>query len=218
MKLVDPDGQDVLNGSKLNWQEAKKEYRDFKMEVVKKYSDNFENLTFENHSDLKKYKKMMKKLKKLDETIKKEESNAKVVAYYIDQFNKKEHEKFEMLNNLSYKNESGEIKAYHIYVYIADGNVNLSENGGAYSTMCRKKNGEFFGIVRVPSGLGKDISGIIPHEFGHHVTYASNPFYWVIHNNPNLNCQENRKHDQAKLSIIWQEEWIDKIKEENSKK
>lgn len=177
-----------------------------------KYGERNNDLNRKSFQDKKQYKSYKKSKSDLDiaeKDFKTISIKYNTVYEYIEQYRKIDPKGFDEVNNLVYWDENiTELVPFNVSI-VLDDKQNLIEWGGAKSSLIEnKKTGTFSGRITISSDLGTDEDGRLAHEFGHNVTNSLNPKYWITHTDSSLNCQENSNHDQAKLAIIWQNEWI----------
>ena len=87
----------------------------------------------------------------------------KTTLNHIENYKKVDKEGFDKINGLKYKTGENEYVSYDIEIFIDN---NLTEWGGAKSSLRKNKDGVYSGGISIESGFS-ETDNHLAHEFGH---------------------------------------------------
>ena len=204
VKLVDVDGREIKNGHENEFKTKKRWYDNAQRDFNKKYGN--ESKTRDNFSSRREYRRYRtdkRNVNRLKTSYERIERKYNQVNTYIENYKKVDKEGFDKINGLKYKTGENEYVSYDIEIFIDN---NLTEWGGAKSSLRKNKDGVYSGGISIESGFS-ETDNHLAHEFGHQETYSSNPEYWMNNVRSDINCQDNPNHPQSINAINWQKRW-----------
>ena len=172
------------------------------------YGENFKDKSkkdFISKQEYKEFKKTYKIDKKQFESTKEKYD---IVNMYIENYKKIDPDGFNIVNTL----KDAVTGANYDVVLRVDYSSSLVDWGGAKTEQRKNGKGVYYSITTVSRNFNAT-DDHLAHEFGHSVTIAKKPSYWLVNTNSRLNCQENPNEEQTRTAIEWQNRWNNKCKQ-----
>lgn len=219
--FIDPNGMEIINGETENRIKLEKDVKQRESIVNSQYGGN-KSLTkkdFDSKSDYNKYENIVKGLNEAQENLDKSVAVEKGIQSIIDNFKSVDPDKFNLANNLQYKDANG--NSHDIDIVVKSGQA--SSYGGAFtataftSTQDTNGNPQYFGIHSITTTLDlkriSPLSGAFAHEMGHAYNTTMNPAQARAQgagDSGTINCQDprNRNTFQSKTAMDWQENFM----------
>ncbi|MDR2954995.1 MAG: hypothetical protein LBV43_07935 [Prevotella sp.] len=201
LKYVDPDGKDVINAFAEELKKAKQAAEEAKRAAEAAKSDFGEKS--------KEFKAANNLFKKADKQLGSVQKDYDKTQAHIDEFKKVDPEKFNELDNLTYKDKSGATHTLDVLVKVDK--LNEGVRNGQTVFDFNPRTGSLEGnVLHVTIGNGVPIDiGAMSHEGGHSSAIAENPAIQAaafLKTGAGHDCQDpkNRNHILSKRAMDWQ--------------
>jgi RHS repeat-associated protein len=226
LSFIDPTGMEIING-----ETARRERLQSQVDGGNKYlKDNYggnRDLTkkdFATKDEYKTYKDKVNSLEGFEKSLEKSIVNEAKIQSSIDDFKTTDPVNFNLANNLTYKDSSG--NEHNIDINVVSGSE--YNNGGAATraTFVKGADNSYKSIDSIETtmdfGRVKPVSSVLAHEMGHAYNIAKNPAQAAAQgrgSNGTIDCQDpsNRYSFQSQTAMDWQERYI-RLKNMKTKK
>ena len=219
VKLVDPDGRDIINDDAIDYHVAVQGHSKRTNEFYKKYGDNADNLKRSDFKDSEKYtyrdyRKDKRDLKRSSKDVEVKESYYTNTQNEIIDFMLTCPDLYSLMDNLTYDDEN--LETHKLDIHISSNPAKSSKNvysmGGAYSAF-----GERSMSARIYLGMNLKRGGHLAHEMGHVMSYSILPEIYIqgaAKEGDTHNCQNEynkpplQRHFISILAIEFQKEYL----------
>jgi hypothetical protein len=206
---------EIINGETARRQSLEKLNKGQKANIDAKYNGNLELAKKDFATKVEYYEQSIDNFEKSSKALEKSIATEAKIQASIDDFKATDPTNFNLANNLTFKDNKGNVQKIDI-------NVNSGEASSFGGAVTKAGFDKFGNILLITTTLDfgdiKPVSNVLAHEAGHAYNIAKNPAKAML-DKTTLNCKDpaNRNSFQSKTAWDWEDSY-DMLKALQTKK